>query len=472
MTGEFYDRHRELAFFSDKLKSLKAGELIIFYGRRRLGKTSLIRKFLDTNKVDAKSLYLYINIQGEQELKQFMARDIFEQWKETIAIAAWKDFFSYLKASSEGRKTVVVIDEFQRLKTISPSFITELQNQWDSGLKNASLMLILVGSSIGMMKRIAISPHGALYGRKTAQIQLAPFRYIDFREMFPGKSEEEKIAWHSVFGGTPYYLELAKKHKHLEEAIIEEVLTKQAPLREEPKNLLEFELKVIARYNSLLYAIGKGKRSLKEICDVVGIQRTTLPPYLNGLQELLALVERRQPMFGKKNLGRYELKDNFFKFWYSFILPHSSSLEIENIKAPLKDIRENLPSHIGMCVEDVIRELFILYNGEEIKGVKLDFEKMGAWWDRKGNEIDLVIDGKNELLLGEVKWTNKQMGVEVLDALLKKSELVNKGGKRRFILVSKNGFEPSCKKKAEELGCLTLDIKDMRQLFDAKTENG
>ena len=469
MVGEFYDRHGELAFFTDRLKTLKTGEMIILYGRRRLGKTRLVQKFIDSTKAGTRSLYLFINIQGEQELKQSIARDVLEQWKETVAIDSWRDFFSYLNKSSEGRKTIVVIDEFQRLKTISPGFITELQHQWDSALKNNPLMLVLVGSSIGMMRKIAVTPHGALYGRKTAQMQLSPFRYVDFREVFSGKNEGEKIEWYSVFGGTPYYLELACRHQKLEEAIIEEVLAKEAPLREEPKNLLEFELKVIARYNSLLYAIGKGKRSLKEICDEVGIQRTTLPPYLIGLQELLGLVERRQPMFGKKNLGRYELRDNFFKFWYLFVLPHSSSLEIGNIEAPLKDIRQNLPAHVGMCIEDVIRELFILYNHDEIKDVKLEFERIGGWWDRKGNEIDLVIDGKDELLLGEIKWTNRPMSVEVLEGLLKKSELVNRGGKRRFVLVSKNGFEPACVKRGEELGCLMLDIKEIEKLFDTKT---
>ncbi|NYZ78365.1 ATP-binding protein, partial [Candidatus Micrarchaeota archaeon] len=383
MAGKFYDRRDELAFFSDKLKTLKTGEMIVLYGRRRLGKTRLIQKFIESGKASAKVLYLFVNIQGEQELKQSVARDVFEQWKEIIAIESWRDFFSYLEASSEGKKTVVVIDEFQRLKTISPGFITELQHRWDSALKNSPLMLVLVGSSIGMMRKIAITPHGALYGRKTGQMQLNPFRYVDFREVFASKSEEEKVEWYSVFGGTPYYLELASKHEKLEDAIIQEALAKQAPLREEPKNLLEFELKVIARYNSLLYAIGKGKRSLKEICDEVGIRRTTLPPYLTGLQELLGLVERRQPMFGKQNLGRYELKDNFFKFWYSFVLPHASSLEIGNTQPVLEDVKQNLPAHTGKCVEDVVRELFVLYNHDEIKGVELDFERIGGWWDRK-----------------------------------------------------------------------------------------
>ncbi|MFH1285407.1 MAG: ATP-binding protein [Candidatus Micrarchaeota archaeon] len=470
MTKAFYDRKEELAFFTKKLNTLKTGEMIIFYGRRRLGKTRLIEQFLESCKGSAKTLYLFINIQSEQELRQSIARDIFEQCGEKVVIEAWRDLFLYLKSSCEGRRTVVIIDEFQRLKTIAPGFITELQHQWDSALKNSPLMLILVGSSIGMMKKIAISPQGALYGRKTAQMQLAPFRYVDFREAFTDKSEEEKFELYSVFGGTPYYMELALKHASLEDAITEEVLAKQAPLREEPKSLLEFELKVTARYNSLLHAIGKGKQSLKEICDKVGIKRTTLPSYLTDLQELLALVERRQPLFGKKNLGRYELKDNFFKFWYLFVMPHSSSLELGNTRPPLEDIKANLPAHVGACAEDIIRELFVLYNHSEIKGVKLEFENIGAWWDRNGNEIDLAIDGKNELLLGEVKWTNKPVGVEVLEALLKKAELIRKGGKRRFALVGKHGFDNACLKRAEELGCLTLDVKEIEKLFDAWRE--
>ncbi|MDO8339290.1 MAG: ATP-binding protein, partial [Candidatus Burarchaeum sp.] len=385
---------------------------------------------------------------------------------EAVKLEAWRDLFLHIGKVSKDKKTILVIDEFQRLKKIAPGFITELQNQWDSALKNNPLMIILVGSSIGMMRKIAMSPHGALYGRKTAQMQLEPFRYADFRQVFPGLTEAEKVEWYSVFGGTPAYLELARRQPTLMDAIKKVVLEKEAPLREEPKNLLEFELEVIARYNSILQAIARGKRTIREMSDETKIDQTTLPAYLNSLRNLLGLVRRKDPLFGKKNLGRYALADNFFSFWYSFVLPHASGIEIGNLEAPLAAIHRDLPAHVGRCVEEVVRELFILYNGREMKGVKLDFERIGAWWDRSGNEIDLVIDGKEELLLGEIKWTNKPMGADILYELEKKAALVPKAGKRQFVLVSRSGFEPACLKRAQEMGCLTLDIKDIEGLFD------
>ncbi len=344
ISQDFFDRKNELTSLSGKFNSSTKGELIVLYGRRRLGKTLLIKKFVDTH-ANAKSLYFFVNLQEEEEQKGTFCQDIKEQTGQTLKISHWKDFFGWLHLFAAKEKSIVVIDEFQRLKKIAPSFISSLQNEWDSTLKNDKLFLVLVGSSIGMMSKIALSGTGALYGRKTGQMRLEPFKYADFREMFPAISEEERVLRYAVFGGTPYYLELSKKHHSLKEAITMEILEKNAPLREEPKDLLEFELRTIARYNSILHAIASGKQTNKEISDITGIAQQSLPPYLNTLSSLMGLVEKKEPMFGKKNMGRYQLKDNFFKFWYSFLHQNNTLLELDETAKVMEKIEDScLPS--------------------------------------------------------------------------------------------------------------------------------
>mgnify|MGYP001558079863 CR=1 FL=1 len=466
---QFYGRKEELDFFAKRWDTLSKGELIILYGRRRLGKTRLAKKFMDSIGGKSKKLYLFVNAQEESQIKEDFSKDILEQTGDTLKIVDWKDLFDYLAIEAGKGKLCVVIDEFQRTKVTAPAFITQLQNQWDSRLKNERIMLLLVGSSIGMMTKIALAGTGALYGRKTGQMQLQPFTYADFRRMFHDLGEEKKVEWFAVFGGTPYYLELAKAGGHeLPKAIETVVLGNAAPLRDEPKNLLEFELRNIARYNSILHAIAAGKQTVKEIADVVGVKQSSLPAYLSSLDRLLGLVGKKDPMFGRKNAGRYALKDNFFRFWYRFVLSQSSLLELGRADKALETITGQLDSYVGREYERVAIELFKACNGGKIRDLELDFAKIGSWWDKRGNEIDIAFENRGELVLGEVKWTADLVGVEVLENLMKKAQLVNRPGRRRFVLVSKNGFTRGCLERARETNTLTLDLKDIQKLYDSK----
>ena len=468
MTKEpFFDRHEELRFFRERYLSLTKGEFIVFYGRRRLGKTKLIRRFLD--EVKSKKIYSFVNIVDEKDLMKNFEADILNMTGDILKIDRWADLFEYIYEEAKKEKCVLVIDEFQRLKSIAPGFISELQNYWDTKLKTAKLMLIIVGSSIGMMRKIAISASAPLYGRKTAAIQLHPFRYVDFREMFADRTEEEKIRWYAVFGGTPYYLELVYQTQDIYEAMSKAFLDKNSPLREEVRNLLELELRSLERYNSILQGIAQGKESIKELADTTHVKSVTLPKYLKNLIFLLDLVKQKTPLRGKAKSSKYVLSDNFFKFWYRFIFPNQSALEFGNTKLVLDKIKENIESCTGNVFEDIVREVFVLYNGGKIKDLELNFSNIGSWWDRASNEIDLVIENKNELILGEVKWTNKPMDAGVLDDLMRKTQLVSHHGRIKYVLVSKNGFTDSCEKLATRTNTTLLNLKELEQLFKAAT---
>lgn len=464
---EFYDRKDELNLLRSKYGGLKSGEMIVVYGRRRVGKTELIRQFLKS--IPENKFYFYVDLTGKQGILNSLSSSVQEQLKENIKFSEFDDFLKYIESKSEKDKFLLVLDEFQRFLDVAPEFITKLQNYWDSRLKNNKLMVILVGSSIGMIQKITNSKAGALYGRAT-RTKISPFKYSDFRLMFKELNEEEKVLTYSVFGGTPYYLEKVKKTEgDIYQKINELVIKKGAELIEEPKNLLEYEnVRVHAKYNTILLATSSGKETMKEIEDFTKINSNQMSPYLNRLDNLLDLVGRKDPVLGKEKLGRYGVRDNFFKFWYKFIFPNQTPLNLGNTKFVSDLIKQDLNGYVGRIFEDLVRELLILYNTKEIKGLKLNFENIGSWWDRNSNEIDILAYNLKEktFLVGEVKWTNKQLDVDIIEELERKSKYINYGGTYKFLFVSKSGFTEKALNKMQDIGAVYLDLKDIGELFN------
>lgn len=467
MVREFYDRENELTLFKDKYKRMNEGLLLVMYGRRRVGKTELIKEFMNT-LLQKDKFYFYVDISGKQETLNSLSTAVREQLGETIIFKDFNDFLDYISKRSESGKFLLVMDEFQRFLDTSPEFITKLQNRWDSELRHNKLMIILVGSSIGMMQRITESKAGALHGRAT-RIKISPFRYVDFRLMFKELNESEKIERFAIFGGTPHYLSKTKRFSTNLSAISELILKKGGELAEEPRTLMESEnVRVYAQYNSILHSIASGKETLKEISDFTKTPLTTIPAYVQRLDDLLDLVMKNDPVLGKERLGRYKIKDHFFRFWYKFVFPNQTALNLGNDKLVLKIIEADLNSYVGRVFEEIVKELLVLYLNKKIKETDINFENIGSWWDRDGHEIDIVAYNEKEkkILVGEIKWTNRQVDVDVLHNLIDKSKLINFGGKYQYLLVSKNGFTNKCVEQMREMRVLYLDLAEMANLFN------
>jgi len=462
---EFFDRKNELKFLREKYAE-SSSNMLVLYGRRRVGKTELVKQFLSGIK---NQFYFYVEVTQKSDILNYLSKAVEEQLGDKIIFKDFYEFLDYIGEKANKEKFVLAIDEFQRFSNIAPEYISSLQNAWDSKLKNKKIMIILLGSSIGMIQKILDSRNGALYGR-AQKIKISPFRYSDFRLMFKNMSEEQKILIYSVFGGTPDYLDkFQKSNGDIYERIFDLILKKGAILFEEPKNLLEYEnVRVHAKYNAILGAISSGKETMKEIEDITNINSQVMPAYLNKLDSLLDLVGRNDPILGKERLGRYQIKDNFFKFWYKFILPNQTALSLGNTKLVSEYIKQDLNGYVGRIFENIVKELLILYNTKELRGLKLNFENIGSWWDRRANEIDILAYNLKEknFLVGEVKWTNKPLNIDVIEELEKKLKYINHPGSYNFIFVSKSGFTEKAIKRMQEMKAIYLDIKDIEELFD------
>jgi len=457
---EFYNREEELKMLKERYASLKRGELIIIYGRRRVGKTTLIERFLGDIK---RGVYSYIDLSEKAEILKRLSEDFSEQRDTFLKFGDWDDVYEYIYRAGNG--IVVVFDEFQRLHAASPIAITRLQYYWDMKLKDKPVMIILLGSSIGMMKKVAMDGTAPLYGRATMIYKLRPFRYADMRKMFKAYSEREKIRIYTVFGGTPYYLSIFHdKNCDLFTGIEDIVLRSGAILRDEVPNLLRMELKDVARYNSILVSIAHGKHTLKEISDSTGIDVTKLKYYIDVLKDLMDILEIRKPILGKKRTTKYIIKDNFFKFWYKYVFSNMSKLELGNYTDVINTIRKNIDTDAGFVFEDIARELLITYNHRSIKGYKLDISEIGSWWNRKGSEIDIVAINRNKLLLGEVKWG--KVDLDIAKGLIEKSNLIKWHGEKDFIIFSGKGFTKRCERFMEKNNIMHIDIHDIEYLFD------
>lgn len=462
----FYDRKQELKLLKEEFANLQSGKMFVVYGRRRVGKTELIRQFIKS--IPENKMYFYVDLVEKQGILDSLSKSVQEQLGETRKFADFNDFLDFIGLKSDNG-FVLVIDEFQRFLEVSPQFITQLQNCWDQKLKNKKIMLILVGSSIGMIQKITNSKAGTLYGRAT-KIKISPFKYSDFRLMFKELSEDEKIITYAVFGGTPYYLEKAKKvDGNIHKKIFELLLKKGAELFEEPKNLLEYEnVRIHSKYNSILQAASAGKENVKEIQDFTGIGTNTLPAYIKKLDELLELLGRKDPILGKERLGRYGLKDNFFSFWYRFIFPNQTALNIGNIKIVDDEIKENLNAYVGRVFEGICTELLIAHINKKLDGYLLDFENIGNWWNRIGEEIDIVAYNQKtrKILVGEVKWTNDSVDIDVVDNLMRKAKFINFTGEYKFLFISKIGFTGRALARIKEINAIHLNLKDIEKMFE------
>ena len=466
---DFYNRKEEIAMLKEKHAAIETsgkGAMLAIYGRRRVGKTELIKKFVKECK--EQKLYFYVDLAERRVILNSLSKAIKEQLNDDIIFEDFEDFFRYITKKMDKGNFILIIDEFQRFLDVAPEFITSLQKYWDNTLKNKRVMIFLVGSSIGMVQKVTNSKAGALYGR-AQKIKISPFKYNDFRLMFKELGEEEKVLRYGVFGGTPFYLEKTKPFKETLDAIHELIIKKDSELSEEPKNLLEYEnVRIHAKYNSILQSISAGKEILKEIHDFTKMPVSSLPPYISKLDALLDLVKRNDPINGKERLGRYKITDNFFRFWYKFVFENQSALNMGARDQILKMIKSELNAYIGKIFEDIIIEMLILYNGKEINGHKISFENIGSWWDRNNNEVDILAYNSREktFLLGEIKWTSEKLDVDVVEELARKSKLVGLSGAYRLLFVSKSGFTEKAVKRMDEMNALYLDLKGVGRLFD------
>ena len=444
---KFVDRKREMALLEREYESDTAS-LVVVYGRRRVGKTALLTQFIEQKP----AIYFLATEESEamnrQAFQQLAAAYLKDGLLQEAAVARWEPIFERLVSAVRGERLVIVLDEFQYIGRNSPAFLSVFQRIWDQCLSKANVMVVLCGSLISMMMSQTLRYESPIYGRRTAQLRLRPVKFPYYPKFFgEEKPRDEWIRYYSVTGGVPKYIEMFSRAQSLEQGIKENILDTGSFLYDEPNFLLQREVSDIGSYFSIMRAIAAGNHKLSKIATVLQQKQTSIPRYLRVLIEL-DLLEREVPVTEsspeKSKKGIYQIRDPFLAFWFQFIYPNRSYLETGHQEVVLRRIRQNfIDSRVSFIYEEICREqLWTLSANGQLPCV---LDKVGRWWDNAGNEIDAVGIAEDEqvLVLGECKFWQGQVGLNVLQALEQKALQVSWHSETRktlYVLFSIHGY--------------------------------
>ncbi len=437
----FINRVAELELLNKRFASGKA-EFFVLYGRRRVGKTELLAHFCEGKR----AIFFVSDLGSEISLRAALSSAInatlFGPNQMNAVYSTWEDLFQALAQAAQTERLVVVLDEFPYLVAAYPPLATILQRVWDQTLKNTQLMLILCGSYIGMMEETVLGYQAPLYGRRTAQYLLEPLQFKDARRFYPSFTKEDQVRAYAVYGGTPAYLQTLQSTLLLNENILEGILSRGSFLYDEVRYVLQQELREPRNYFAILQAIASGKTRLNEIKQATGIDGATA--YLDTLQQL-HLVERVIPVTEmqpqKSRRGIYRLKDQYLRFWFRYVHPNHSQLELGAAQMILDNkVMPEIDHFTSLTFEEICRQFFWQAG---LSG-KLSFvpTHVGNWWNAH-EEIDLIVLGETDAILVECKWTSKPVGIDILADLERKAALVKtelENRKISFALCSRSGF--------------------------------
>ncbi len=462
MIQQFIDRDEELAFLSDRFGSHSA-EFIILYGRRRVGKTEIIKRFIKNKK----SIYFLADRRPEAEnirelqknMAEFLKDSLFEKAKFENHIELFREFAK--KAGNQ--RVILVIDEFSYLMEGNKAIDSIFQKIWDEYLRKTKIFLILCGSSVTMMESL-MGYKNPLYGRRTGQWKVELLRFRDARKFLPKYDIENQIKAFSILDGIPQYLLQFDDKKELTENLKEKVFNKGSFLYIEPEFLLREELREPRNYFSILKSISFGNTTFGKIQNHTQLDKTLVSKYLDTLITL-HLIEKIYPVTLRKEKARdtrYKINDNFFDFWFKFIYAHKEDIEENKADAIEKIMGDGFSTYLGRKFEAVCAQFLAGLHGRNIAPFKI--EKMGNWW-HKEEEIDIVAlnDRANEILFCECRWKEKADAKKLLAELKDKTRFVdwnNADRKEHYML-----FARSFKEKFKEPNVLLFDLKDMEKLF-------
>lgn len=420
---KFVDRIEETARLRDALSREKSS-LVVVYGRRRLGKSTLIKRVLSDSDV-----YFLADRSEGQHQRTLLAKVIAQVFSDfdKLTYPDWESMFRAVNYRADKRFTLC-LDEFPYLVEQSPELPSVLQKIVDE--KQLKYNLVLCGSSQNMMYGLFLDSTAPLYGRADEIMRLAPIRLPYIQEAL-GLDATAAIEEYSVWGGVPRYWELRESRSSLDDAMWHNILSVNGALYEEPIKLFQDDVKDIVKTSTIMSYIGTGANRLSEIAGRCDEPATNLSRPLKKLIDL-GFLEKDIP-FGidEKNAKKslYKIEDPFMAFYYQFVVPNRSFIEL-NRRLPIEQaLNTHFSEYVSMQWEKMCRDAV---TGNLVNGVV--YGKAKRWWGSVLNEakkaeqveFDVVAESidKKYLLVGECKWTTQENGKQLTAELLRKAKLL------------------------------------------------
>lgn len=430
---KFYNRERE----TETLKAIEKrsenyAQMTVITGRRRIGKTALIRHTF----TDKPFIYFFVGRKSETLLCNELTDIIKETLGEELGIFnSIASLFSAIMNISTRRNFTLVFDEFQNFAYINESFFTDMQNIWDKTKDSSHINLILCGSLYSMMTRIFDDRKEPLYGRATNRIKLLPFTIETLKEIMndyhPHYTADDLLTFYMVTGGVAKYVEqLVMGNAFTKEEIIRSVLGYGSYFINEGRDVLSDEFgKEYGNYFSVLSSIADGYTSRGDITNAVGVESGG---YLAKLESVYDLIERAKPYLspeGTRN-NRYYIKDNFLNFWFRFVYKYRSSIEFGNLDYVQQKVLADFDTYSGHILERYFRQK---YKETGLYNIVTNY-----WEKGNANEIDLIAvnEADKEVVIGECKRNPKRISLNVLQEKATKLQAKQKKFNYSFVGLS------------------------------------
>lgn len=420
---KFVNRIDEATRLKDALAREKSS-LVVMYGRRRLGKSTLIKRVLSENDV-----YFLADRSEGQHQRALLAKVIAQVFPdfEKLSYPDWESMFRAVNYRTDKRFTLC-LDEFPYLVEQSPELPSVLQKLVDE--KQLKYNLVLCGSSQNMMYGLFLDSTAPLYGRADEIMRLTPIRLPYIQEAL-NLNAMNAIEEYAVWGGVPRYWELRENRISLDDAMWHNILSVNGALYEEPIKLLQDDVKDIVKTSTIMSYIGTGANRLSEIAARCNEPATNLSRPLKKLVDL-GFLEKDVP-FGidEKNAKKslYKIADPFMAFYYQFVVPNRSFIELGR-RLPIEQaLTAHFSESVNMQWEKLCRDAV---TGNLVNGVV--YGKAKRWWgsvfneDKKPEQVEFDVMAesldKKSLLVGECKWTTGENDKQLTAALLRKANLL------------------------------------------------
>lgn len=467
----FIGREKELEFLKEFYDKDGIGMTVI-YGRRRIGKSTLITEFIKDKEA---IFYTATKVGKNRNLELFSQQvvKLFMPGMEDIRFNTTEAVFDFIDKNVGAHKIVLVIDELPYWAERDEALLSVLQKYIDTSWSDKNIKIILCGSALSFMEKKVLSEKSPLFGRRDSQIKLKAFDYLDAAKFIPNFSNEDKAICYGITGGVAKYLAMIDPTKSIDENIIRLFFRTDGYLYDETRNLLTQEFADISIVNNIVEQIASGENTLNTIAGKIGEKEPTV---LYSLDKLInvGLVEKKRCITDEKNKKKtqYVLKDYMFKFWYEFI-PKGTSV-IEMGKGDIyyrKAVKPFLHSFMGTVFEEMCRYYTLKHGIEGKYGCFLT--SVGSWWgvenvaDKDGNirsqsaDIDVVAisDIDKQAVIGECKFKNEKINKGIYETLIRRGKLITSKYKvSKYIFFSLSGYTDWFENlKNEDVLLLTLD---------------
>lgn len=468
----FINREQEFGEL-DELAQDRSAQFILVYGRRRVGKTTLLTTWAERSGLP--TFYWVAKRAPRSVIMANLAQHIYawehqqDQADVEIRPADWDAALGMLAKAIGSHKAIVILDELPYVLEEDPGFASYLQAAWDHQFKQTQVRLFLSGSHIGMMTRL-VEYQAALYGRFTAQLPVQPLAFPDIAEFLPGYDVFKRLAVYAIVGGIPAYLERWRPSESLHANVERLFLRRTGWFRNEPFILIsDLSQRETDKFELILRAIASGQHARDAIAKATSIPTESLSHYLPRLLDL-QLIDRRIPAtvpLPKREISResrYFLRDPFLRFYYRFVDPNLHLIEQGHTHHLWSSMEENFRAFVAEMFEEQCREWVTRQSQRGALPFKPDV--VGGHWGAAA-QIDIVAINwrKKELLLGEAKWGDKKVAREIIRELIDKTPLVvpdgGEGWRVYYAFFARDGFTTAAREEAEQFSSLMLTLPEM-----------